>query len=84
MMKIYTFASEAPNRLFAFSGDLEGSSLPPQHGPWKAVGDIGPRDAIPHRLDRKHIEQAIDHYGYQMWRMTKEGTADADAADTAR
>ena len=72
MMKIYTFASEAPNRLFAFSGDVEGSSLPPQHGPWKAVGDIGPRDEIPHRLDRKHIEQAIDNYGYQMWRMTKE------------
>ena len=68
-MKIYTFASEAPSRLFAFTGDASGALLPEQHGPWKSVGDIGPREAIPHRLDRDHIEQAIGNHGYQMWRM---------------
>lgn len=72
MKTIYTFASEAPSQLFAFTGDRGGASLPEQHGPWKAVGDIGPRDAIPHRLDRKQIEQAIDEFGYQMWRMKKD------------
>jgi len=71
MIRIYTFASEAPNRLFAFTGDRSGSTLPEQHGPWKSIGDIGPRDEVPHRLDRRHIEQAIDEHGYQMWRMKK-------------
>jgi hypothetical protein len=72
MSKIYTFASEAPSQLFAFSGDQTGSSLPEQHGPWKSIGDIGPREKIPHSLDRRSIEQAIHERGYQMWRMKKE------------
>jgi hypothetical protein len=72
MSKIYTFASEAPNELFAFASDQSGSSLPEKHGPWKSIGDIGPRDEIPHRLNRRSIEKAIDEHGYQMWRMKKE------------
>ncbi len=71
MMRIYTFASEAPSRLFAFSGEAAGSSLPPQHGPWKSVGSIDAGEKIPHGLDRRHVEQAIDDFGYQLWRMTK-------------
>lgn len=70
-MKIYTFASDAPSRLFAFAGDRAGSSLPEQHGPWKSVGEIGPDDVIQYGLDRKHIEHAIREHGYQMWRMKK-------------
>jgi hypothetical protein len=71
MMMIYKFASDAPNRLLAFSGDAAGASLPPQHGPWKPVGDVGPDEEIPHRLDRKSIEQAIEEHGYQMWRVAE-------------
>lgn len=70
-MMIYTFESDAPNRLFAFAGDRAGASLPEQHGPWKSVGEIGPGDKIQHGLDRNHIEQAICAHGYQMWRMKK-------------
>jgi hypothetical protein len=72
MSKIYTFASDAPSHLFAFAADQTGSSLPEQHGPWKSTGNIGPRDAIPHKFDRHAIEQAINEHGYQMWRMKKE------------
>lgn len=72
MPTIFRFASGAPNSLFAFAGDRMGSSLPARHGPWKSEGNIGPREAIPHQLDRKHIEDAIDEHGYQLWRMKKE------------
>lgn len=68
-MKIYTFASDAPSRLFAFTGDRAGSSLPEQHGPWKSAGEIAPDEEVQHGLDRKQIEQAICEHGYQMWRM---------------
>lgn len=68
-MMIYTFASDAPNRLFAFVGDRAGVSLPERHGPWKVVGEIGPDEKIQNGLDRKQIEQAIYEHGYQMWRM---------------
>jgi hypothetical protein len=68
-MKIWTFASDAPSRLLAFSGDRTGSSLPERHGPWKSVGEIGPNEKVQHGLDRKQIEQAIQEHGYQMWRM---------------
>jgi hypothetical protein len=68
-MKIYAFASEAPSGLRAFAGDRAGSCLPEQHGPWKSIGEIGPRERIQHGLDRKRIEQAILERGYQMWRM---------------
>jgi len=70
-MKIYTFASEAPSRLFAFAGDRAGSSLPAQHGPWKSVGELGRNEQIQHGLDRRQVEQAICEHGYQMWRMKK-------------
>jgi hypothetical protein len=70
-MVIFTFASDSPNRLFAFAGDRAGASLPEQHGPWKSVGEIGPDEEIQHGLDRQHIEQAIHEHGYQMWRMKK-------------
>jgi hypothetical protein len=67
-MKIYTFASEAPNRLLAFAGDRVGSTLPERHGPWKSVGEIGPDEKVQHGLDRDQIERAIREHGYQMWR----------------
>jgi hypothetical protein len=70
-MKIYTFASDAASRLFAFAGDRAGSSLPEQHGPWKSAGEIGPNDEIDYGLDRKRIEHAIGEHGYQMWRIKR-------------
>lgn len=70
-MKIYTFASDAPSRLFAFAGDRGGSSLPEQHGPWQSVGEIAPDEEMQHGLDREQVEQAICEHGYQMWRMKK-------------
>jgi len=69
-MKIYQFASAAPNRLFAFTGDRAGSLLPERHGPWKCIGDFGPRQKIPHQLNRERIERSVYDHGYQMWRMT--------------
>jgi hypothetical protein len=68
-MKIYTFASDAPSRLFAFTGDRAGSSLPDRHGPWKSIGEIGPNEEIRNGLRRERVEEAILQHGYQMWRM---------------
>ena len=70
-MRIYIFKSEAQGGLRAFAGDLRGSKLPPNHGPWTATGAIGPDNAPPHNFSRRTIEQAIDAEGFQLWRFKK-------------
>jgi hypothetical protein len=70
-MRIYIFKSETRKDLLAFAGDLTGSRLPANHGPWTATGAIGPDSAPPHKFSREAIEEAIDAEGFQLWRLSK-------------
>ncbi len=68
-MRIYIFKSDAKPELRAFAGDLAGTKLPDQLGPWSAVGVIGPEKAPPHNLPRAKIERALGDHGFQLWRI---------------
>ncbi|MGD0026228.1 MAG: hypothetical protein ABSC37_16700 [Xanthobacteraceae bacterium] len=68
-MRIYVFKSDASRELRAFAGDIMGSKLPNQFGPWHAMGVVGPDNNPPHNLPRDDIEKAIDDRGYQLWRL---------------
>jgi hypothetical protein len=70
-MRIYIFKSETNRDLRAFAGDLTGSKLPQNHGPWTATGVIAAGKAPPHNFSRDHIEEAIDAVGFQLWRLRK-------------
>jgi hypothetical protein len=76
-MRIYIFKSETRNNLLAFAGDLMGSKLPENHGPWVATGAIGPDKAPPHNLSRDTIESAIGAEGFQLWRIGKSAQSSA-------
>lgn len=76
-MRIYIFKSETRKGLLAFAGDLAGSRLPQQLGPWTATGAVGPEKAPPHNFSRDAIEQAIDAQGFQLWRLAKKAAAQA-------
>jgi hypothetical protein len=76
-MRIYIFKSETRSDLRAFAGDLMGSKLPENHGPWTATGAIAPDNAPPHNFSRHAIETAIDAEGFQLWRMSKKVEAPA-------
>ena len=76
-MRIYIFKSETRGGLRAFAGDLTGSKLPQNHGPWTATGAIGPDNTPPHNFSRAAIEEAIDTEGFQLWRMVKKTEAPA-------
>jgi hypothetical protein len=69
MSIVFRFTSGSKPALFAFAGDRPGSSLPDKYGPWIADGIIRPTEAMPHKLDRETVEQAIKTQGYQLWRM---------------
>jgi hypothetical protein len=49
-------------------GDLDGSQLPKQFSPWRAVGAVAPDRDPPH-------ETAIKTQGFQLWRMSKKDEA---------
>jgi hypothetical protein len=70
-MRIYIFKSETKTELRAFAGDLTGSKLPQNHGPWTATGVIGLDKPPPYNLSRDAIEEAIDAEGFQLWRLRK-------------
>ena len=72
--RIYIFKSETRRGLRAFAGDPAGSKLPQQHGPWTAVGVVRPEAEPPHRFSRVSIERAIDGDGFQLWRLSANGT----------
>ena len=74
-MRLYIFKSEARTDLHAFAGDLTGSKLPSQHGPWRITGAVGPDNAPPHNLSRQTIEEAIGAAGFQLWRQGKKAEA---------
>lgn len=70
-MRIFIFKSEARPELRAFAAELDGTRLPKQFRPWRAIGAIAPDRAPPHALSRRVIEQAIETQGFQLWRMSK-------------
>jgi len=70
-MRIFILRSEARPELHAFSAELDGSRLPKQFGPWRAIGAIAPDRDPPHELSREVIEEAIRTHGFQLWRMSK-------------
>ena len=70
-MRIFIFKSESRAELHAFAGDLMGSKLPEQHGPWTAAGAVGPNSTPPHDFSRASIEKAIEGEGFQLWRLRK-------------
>ena len=70
-IRIYIFKSETRKNLRAFAADPRGSRLPDHHGPWTAVGIIGPSSAPPHNMSREGIEKAIATEGFQMWRLVE-------------
>lgn len=70
-MRIFIFKSEARPDLRAFGAELDGSQLPKQFRPWRAIGAIAPDRDPPHELSREVIEQAIRTQGFQLWRMSK-------------
>jgi hypothetical protein len=76
-MRIFIFKSETRNELHAFAGDLRGSRLPAQHGPWTVTGAVGPDSAPPHNFSREAIEKAIEGEGFQLWRFRKKVEAAA-------
>jgi hypothetical protein len=70
-MRIFIFKFEARPDLHAFAAELDGSRLPKQFRPWRAVGAIAPDSNPPHGLSREVIEPAIKTQGFQLWRMSK-------------
>jgi hypothetical protein len=74
-MRIYIFKSETRKDLRALAGDLAGSRLPQNHGPWTATGAIGPDSAPPYNFSRDAIQEAIDAEGFQLWRLSKKTQA---------
>ena len=76
-MRIYIFKSETTKELRAFAGDLAGSKLPENHGPWSITGVVAEEKAPPHKLSREVIEQAITDDGFQLWRLSKKAQATA-------
>ena len=76
-MRIYIFKSETTRELRAFAGDLAGSKLPENHGPWSITGVITEDKVPPHNLSRGTIERAIADDGFQLWRLSKKVDARA-------
>ena len=71
-MRIFVFKSESNVNLRAFAGDMDGSKLPIQFRPWRAIGTIAPDKDPPYQLPRPQIEEAINQQGFQLWRVKSE------------
>jgi len=74
-MNIYIFKSEGKSGLRAFAGDAQGSKLPDQFRPWHAVGVVSAGKALPHKLSRATVENAIETHGFQLWRVNPKAEA---------
>ncbi|MGB9366971.1 MAG: hypothetical protein WCE79_13270 [Xanthobacteraceae bacterium] len=81
-MNIYIFKSETKSELRAFAGDPQGSKLPSQFRPWHAVGVVAAGKALPHKISRATIEDAIEAQGFQLWRFKPKAVAAPAAADS--
>jgi hypothetical protein len=80
-MNIYIFKSEGKLELRAFAGDAQGSKLPSQFRPWHAVGVISTGKALPHKISRAAVEDAIEVQGFQLWRIKSQETERPAAPD---
>ena len=80
-MRIYIFKSETKPDLQAFAGDLVGSTLPQNHGPWTVTGVIGSASPPPHNISRLALEKAIGTQGFQLWRFARKTPADKHAVE---
>jgi len=81
-MIIYMFKSDGKSELRAFAGDAGGSRLPSQFRPWNAVGVIGEGKALPHKMSRVVIEDAIETHGFQLWRFkSRQASSEPKLAD---
>jgi hypothetical protein len=78
-MRIYIFKSEANGTLYAFTGDDDGSKLPPGFAPWQPEGVIESGKPPPHNFSRIRIESAIRLRGFQLWRMKRPVAAASEA-----
>jgi hypothetical protein len=78
-MNIYIFKSEAKAELCAFAGDAEGSKLPDQFRPWHATGVVSAGKALPHKISRSTVEDAIGAQGFQLWRFKPKEAKQAEA-----
>ena len=74
-MRIYIFKSQSRKDLRAFAGDIEGTKLPQNHGPWTVTGVIAADKAPPHKFSRDAIEDALGADGFQLWRLAKKAEA---------
>ena len=74
-MNIYIFKSETKSELRAFAGDVQGSKLPDKFRPWRAVGVVSDGKALPFKVSRATIEDAIEAQGFQLWRFKPKETA---------
>jgi hypothetical protein len=72
MSVIHTFSSSKGTELYAFTGDADGRLLPARHGPWMHVDSVPSNRTLPHGIDRKAVEAAIEAHGFQMWRLRKQ------------
>ena len=68
-MRIFVFESQTRKGLRAFAGDIAGSKLPNQVGPWRFIRSSPPGGPLPHGLPRRAIEGAINSEGFQLWRL---------------
>lgn len=81
-MRFFIFKSETRRDLQAFAADRSGNTLPVHHGPWTVIGVVGEASALPHKLSRVAIEDAIEQHGFQMWRLAKKATTEKAEART--
>jgi hypothetical protein len=77
-MNIYIFKSETKSELRAFAGDPQGSKLPDQFRPWHAIGVVSAGKALPHKVSRATVEDAIEAQGFQLWRLKPKVAAQAE------
>ena len=58
-MQSYICKSETRKGLHAFAGDLMGSKLPQNHGPWTVTGVVGPDMSPPHNFARSKKQSML-------------------------
>jgi hypothetical protein len=71
---LHMFASQGRAGIHAVTADRAGTGLPASMQPWTYSGDVPPRRALPHGLNRAQAEVAIDKDGFVLWRMKPDAT----------
>jgi hypothetical protein len=71
---LYMFASQGRAGIHAVTANRSGTGLPESMQPWQFTGDVPPRRALPHGLNRGQAEIVIDRDGFVLWRMKAAAT----------